>query len=409
MKSKKSHQFAVGLLALGATFWFFGCSSVPPSAKNSVTEKSVGDNFYTYDYELLLSFTESNYLYQQSAGVQMYQDYTKSVTNLVVQMQDSGFVEPDYGYLLEISPLGRISSPDNVSVTGKYYSDGTFYWQGVEESSGVLRNILVRGRLLPSKKKDRADSRYNGSFVLTDPGTGREQEVLVQDGLYFWQYAQPQEGDFESWPLVVQPEGTVDYHLELISRSGMVGMYDMTFSSEVHTTGQVELDGSISVSSITKTLGTGMMAPQESQFNYVATSGSQQLQEKLGKEMSHLLAGGTKSASKNLSGKVMNPPPLWFVADLDTSGTLVAGRGMKTHEDKAVALELAEAAAVAEAISTISISVTRESHGYETHQERRLYQVVETFANQNRDYRVVNSHYDLASATAYVMVELVAE
>ena len=70
---------------------------------------------------------------------------------------------------------------------------------------------------------------------------------------------------------------------------------------------------------------------------------------------------------------------------------------------------MAEAAAVAEAISTISISVTGESHGYETHQERRLYQVVETFANQNRDYRVVNSHYDLASATAYVMVELVAE
>ena len=409
MKSKKSHQFAVGLLALGATFWFFGCSSVPPSAKNSVTEKSVGDNFYTYDYELLLSFTENNYLYQQSAGVQMYQDYTKSITNMVVQMKDSGFVEPDYGYLLEISPLGRISSPDNVSVTGKYYSDGTFYWQGVEESSGVLRNILVRGRLLPSKKEDRADSRYNGSFVLTDPGTGREQEVLVQDGLYFWHYAQPQEGDFESWPLVVQPDGTVDYHLELITRSGMVGMYDMTFSSEVHTTGQVELDGSISVSSITKTLGTGMMAPQESQFNYVASSGSQQLQEKLGKEMSHLLAGGTKSASKNLSGKVMNPPPLWFGADLDTSGTLVAGRGMKTHEDKAVALELAEAAAVAEAISTISISVTRESHGYETHQERRLYQVVETFANQNRDYHVVNSHYDQETATAYVMVEMVAE
>lgn len=402
MQEKKIYQLVMGTLVLGVVFYFFGCSSLPPLA-----EGSDGENFYTYDYELLLSFTENNYLYQQSAGVQMYQDYTKSITNMVVQMKDSGFVEPDYGYLLEISPLGRISSPDNVSVTGKYYSDGTFYWQGVEDSSGVLRNILVRGRLLPSKKEDRADSRFNGSFVLTDPGTGREQEVLVQDGLYFWQYTQQQEGDFESWPLVVQPDGTVDYHLELISRSGMVGMYDMTFSSEVYTTGQVQPNGSISVSSITKTLGTGMMAPQESQFNYVATSGSQQLQEKLGKEMNQMLSGGTKATSKNFSGK--NPPPLWFVADLDTSGTLVAGRGMKTHEDKAVALELAEAAAVAEAISTISISVTRESHGYETHQERRLYQVVETVANQSRDYHVVNSHYDQETATAYVMVEMEIE
>lgn len=402
MQEKKIYQLVMGTLVLGVVFYFLGCSSLPPLA-----EGSEGENFYTYDYELLLSFTENNYLYQQSAGVQMYQDYTKSITNMVVQMKDSGFVEPDYGYLLEISPLGRISSPDNVSVTGKYYSDGTFYWQGVEDSSGVLRNILVRGRLLPSKKEDRADSRFNGSFVLTDPGTGREQEVLVQDGLYFWQYAQQQEGDFESWPLVVQPDGTVDYHLELISRSGMVGMYDMTFSSEVYTTGQVQPNGSISVSSITKTLGTGMMAPQESQFNYVATSGSQQLQEKLGKEMNQMLSGGTKATSKNFSGK--NPPPLWFVAGLDTSGTLVAGRGMKTHEDKAVALELAEAAAVAEAISTISISVTRESHGYETHQERRLYQVVETVANQSRDYHVVNSHYDQETATAYVMVEMEIE
>ena len=402
MQEKKFYQLVMGTLVLGVVFYFFGCSSLPPLA-----EGSDGENFYTYDYELLLSFTENNYLYQQSAGVQMYQDYTKSITNMVVQMKDSGFVEPDYGYLLEISPLGRISSPDNVSVTGKYYSDGTFYWQGVEDSSGVLRNILVRGRLLPSKKEDRADSRFNGSFVLTDPGTGREQEVLVQDGLYFWQYAQQQEGDFESWPLVVQPDGTVDYHLELISRSGMVGMYDMTFSSEVYTTGQVQPNGSISVSSITKTLGTGMMAPQESQFNYVATSGSQQLQEKLGKEMNQMLSGGTKATSKNFSGK--NPPPLWFGSDLGASGTLVAGRGMKSHEDRAVALELAEAAAVAEAISTISISVTQENHGYETHQERRLYQVVETVANQSRDYHVVNSHYDQETATAYVMVEMEIE
>lgn len=402
MQEKKFYQLVMGTLVLGVVFYFLGCSSLPP-----LTEGADGENFYTYDYELLLSFTENNYLYQQSAGVQMYQDYTKSITNMVVQMKDSGFVEPDYGYLLEISPLGRISSPDNVSVTGKYYSDGTFYWQGVEDSSGVLRNILVRGRLLPSKKEDRADSRFNGSFVLTDPGTGREQEVLVQDGLYFWQYAQQQEGDFESWPLVVQPDGTVDYHLELISRSGMVGMYDMTFSSEVYTTGQVQPNGSISVSSITKTLGTGMMAPQESQFNYVATSGSQQLQEKLGKEMNQMLSGGTKATSKNFSGK--NPPPLWFGADLDTSGTLVAGRGMKSHEDRAVALELAEAAAVGEAISTISISVTQENHGYETHQERRLYQVVETVANQSRDYHVVNSHYDQETATAYVMVEMEIE
>ena len=402
MGRKSCHQIAGALLVLVVFSCFAGCGSVPKA--------SLAGNFYTYDYELLLSFTESSYLYQQSAGMRMYQDYTKTASNVVVQMQDSGFVEPDYGYLLEISPSGRISSSDNASVTGKYYDDGTFYWQGVEESGGVLRNLLVRGKLLPSRAQDRADSRYDGSFVLTDPGTGREQQVLVQDGLYFWQYAQPKEDDFEPWPLVVQPDGTIVYSLEMITRSGMVGMYDMTFSSEVYTSGQVELDGSISVSSITKTLGTGMMAPQEAKVNYVATSGSQQLQEKLGQEMGRILAGGAKSASKNLSGGGRkNPPPLWFVADLDTSTDVVAGRGMKSHEDSSVALELAEAAAVAEAISAISITVTRESRGHETSQERRLYELVETMASRSHDYRVVNSHYDSASATAYVMVELEAE
>ena len=402
MGRKSCHQIAGALLVLVVFSCFAGCGSVPKA--------SLAGNFYTYDYELLLSFTESCYLYQQSAGMRMYQDYTKTVSNVVVQMQDSGFVEPDYGYLLEISPSGRISSRDNASVTGKYHDDGTFYWQGVEESGGVLRNLLVRGKLLPSRAQDRADSRYNGSFVLTDPGTGREQQVLVQDGLYFWQYAQPAEGDFEPWPLVVQPDGTIVYSLEMITRSGMVGMYDMTFSSEVHTSGQVELDGSIAVSSITKTLGTGMMTPQEEKINYVATSGSQQLQEKLEQGMGRILAGGAKSASKNLSGGGRkNPPPLWFVADLDTSTDVVAGRGMKSHEDSSVALELAEAAAVAEAISTISITVARVSRGYETNQERRLYEVVETVASRSHDYRVVNSLYDSESSTAYVMVEMEAE
>ncbi|MBQ7365958.1 MAG: hypothetical protein IJW57_01900 [Spirochaetaceae bacterium] len=402
MGRKSCHQIAGALLVLVVFSCFAGCGSVPKA--------SLAGNFYTYDYELLLSFTESSYLYQQSAGMRMYQDYTKTASNVVVQMQDSGFVEPDYGYLLEISPSGRISSRDNASVTGKYHDDGTFYWQGVEESGGVLRNLLVRGKLLPSRAQDRADSRYDGSFVLTDPGTGREQQVLVQDGLYFWHYAQPKEDDFEPWPLVVQPDGTIVYSLEMITRSGMVGMYDMTFSSEVYTSGQVELDGSISVSSITKTLGTGMMAPQEAKVNYVATSGSQQLQEKLGQEMGRILAGGTKSASKNLSGGGRkNPPHLWFVADLDTSTDVVAGRGMKWHEDRAVALELAEAAAVAEAISAISITVARESRGYETNQERRLYEVVETVASRSHDYRVVNSLYDSESSTAYVMVEMEVE
>lgn len=402
MGRKSCHQIAGALLVLVVFSCFTGCGSVPKA--------SLAGNFYTYDYELLLSFTESCYLYQQSAGMRMYQDYTKTASNVVVQMQDSGFVEPDYGYLLEISPSGRISSRDNASVTGKYHDDGTFYWQGVEESGGVLRNLLVRGKLLPSRAQDRADSRYDGSFVLTDPGTGREQQVLVQDGLYFWHYAQPKEDDFEPWPLVVQPDGTIVYSLEMITRSGMVGMYDMTFSSEVYTSGQVELDGSISVSSITKTLGTGMMTPQEEKINYVATSGSQQLQEKLGQEMGRTLAGGSKAASKNLSGGGRkNPPPLWFVADLDTSTDVVAGRGMKSHGDSSVALELAEAAAVAEAISAISITVARESRGYETNQERRLYEVVETVASRSHDYRVVNSLYDSESSTAYVMVEMEVE
>jgi len=82
---------------------------------------------------------------------------------------------------------------------------------------------------------------------------------------------------------------------------------------------------------------------------------------------------------------------------------------MKSHEDSSVALELAEAAAVAEAISAISIIVARESRGYETNQERRLYEVVETVASRSHDYRVVNSLYDSESSTAYVMVEMEAE
>lgn len=362
-------------------------------------ENSSGD-FYTYDYELLLQFTETNFLYQE-AGFDMKMDYTKKMEGCVVFVQDNKFVEPDFGYTLKISNTGKIYSSDNLSISGRVKPNGEFHWLGIEETSGGLRNILVKGTLKKSKPSERASKEFDGSFLLKDTGTGREQEVVIHDGLYFWEYAQKQENDFNPWPTIVLPDGSISCKMTLTTRTSMTGMQDLIYSTEHITKGQVK-PGSISLQSITKTIGNQTGDDSNEGFFYSDTVGSKQLQEKLSKKMDVVL----KSSGKNHHENTTVHPPYWYEANWEDSSDKKIGRGMKQFSDKETALKLAKIAAVSDLISSISIDVKNETQSQKTESEKNLYQIVESVAKQNIDYNVVNSHFDEENCIAYVMVEM---
>ncbi len=382
------------LQIIGIFFIFFSvysCKSVP-------TEQLLGE-YCTYDYELFLNFTEANFFYVQTAGVKMQMDYTKKMEGSVVFKQDNCFVEPDFGYSLIITKTGKIYSPDNPSVTGRIKDNGQIYWQGFEETAGVIRNFLVKGILKPCYAYNRANSDCDGSFILTDSGSGREQKVLIQNGLCFWEYAEKQEGDFETWPLIVHPDGTIKNTMSLLTRTSGTGMNDMTYETTHFTEGKVQ-PGSISLRSVTKTIG-NQIGSNETNFNYVGTSASKQIDEKMQRKMNQILTTGKKTKTEKKSGT----PPVWFVIDLDVNSDVLLGRGMKQHSDKDTALKLAEMTAVSDLICAKSVNVTSTSQLKQTNKEKRLYQVVDTISKNDIQYNVVNSFYDTTNSTAYVMVE----
>ncbi len=367
---------------------------------NMFAEENSSGDFYTYDYELLLQFTETNFLYQE-AGFDMKMDFTKKMEGCVVFVQDNEFVEPDFGYTLKISNTGKIYSSDNLSISGRVKANGEFHWLGIEETSGVLRNILVKGTLKKSKPSERASREFDGSFLLKDTGTGREQEVVIHDGLYFWEYAQKQENDFNPWPTIVLPDGSISCKMTLTTRTSMTGMQDLIYSTEHITKGQVK-PGSISLQSITKTIGNQTGDDSNEGFFYSDTVGSKQLQEKLSKKMDVML----KSSGKNHNENKTVHPPYWYEANWEDSSDKKVGRGMKQFSDKETALKLAKIAAVTDLISTISIDVKNETQSQKSESEKNLYQIVESVAKQNIDYNVINTHFDEENCIAYVMVEI---
>ena len=380
-------------------FLFFSCKSIP-SMDNVV-------NYYSYDYELLFNFSEYNLMFQENSDYNISQNFTKKATGMVVLMNNNSFIEPDFGYRLVISPTGAITSPDNPTVQGKYKDNGDIYWRAVDEVSGFFRNILVTGKLQLSTENERASSKYNGSFELTDPRTGRKQQVLIHNGMYFWKYAQKEMDDFEPWPIIVFADGSFATSLKMITRSCLTfSEMDVPikqksiYSTEQYTQGQIQV-GSIEVRTVTKTLGSGMGTNPTQDFSYSGTVASVEQQEKLKTQMNQVLTTGYKK----IEAKPKSIPPKWFVADMNLSENKLFGRGSKNHSDKAEALRLAEIAAVGDLISAISLEVKSQSLATETDEEKKLYQIVETVSSQHIEYKVVNSFFDEEFLIAYVMVE----
>lgn len=104
-------------------------------------EENSSGEFYTYDYELLLQFTESNVL-NQEAGFELKMDYTKQMEGSVVYVQDNKFVEPDFGYSIIITKTKKLYSLENPSISGRIKQNGEFYWSGIEETA-VLCEIYL--------------------------------------------------------------------------------------------------------------------------------------------------------------------------------------------------------------------------------------------------------------------------
>ena len=394
-------------LFLTLAFALLSCASVPKSSFPP-------DGIYSYDFERYVDCVEVTAIYK-AYGMDAFQNILKKSYGNAVLMQAGTFVEPETRILISISPSGKISSPQNPSITGIYKKNGDFFFHGYYEENSQISKITINGRLLLTKESDRASEDFDGDFILTDNGSERKQKVRIEKGLYLWEYEEKEEDDFETWPVIVSSDGTIHCGFDMTVRSGVKNMSDMLVSSTCESYGKVKADGTIQVQTITKNYGSGQSG-EESRIDFSGFRASENLSQtsKEKSEESKIKKSLTKSSGKTQVAKKENPPE-WYSDFIPNDTDFLYGSARKSHADKETALRIAELTAVSQIKSSLVQEILSKSEaeksmiqesGGKTKAESRFFRATETFSLMQIPYEVAESFYDEKTDTAYVVVRL---
>lgn len=396
---KKLYSLLLSAMSLAL---FFSCASAPST-------QFPPDGVYSYDFERYVDCVEAVSAFR-SYGMDAYQNILKKSWGNAVLMQGGLFVEPETRILLAISQSGEVSSPENPSITGTYKRNGDFFFQGYYEENAQVQKIAVSGTLLFSKRESRAPAAYDGDFVLTDNGTERKQNVRIEDGLYLWEFAEKADGDFETWPVIVGADGSIDCGFELTMRSGVKGLSDMLVSSTNQSAGKILPGGTIQLQTLTRTSGTGQVG-EENTISYLGVRGTENFNQ-IQKEatQSEITKKLTKSKEKIQNPRKENPPE-WYADFIPNDAETLYGTARKTHDDKETALRIAETTAASQIKMTLSCDISTRSEGKKSMSqgstnasESSFFRAVDSFSSIHIPYTVQNSAYDEKTKTAYVVV-----
>lgn len=394
-------------LFLTLAFALLSCASVPKSSFPP-------DGIYSYDFERYVDCVEVTAMYK-AYGMDAFQNILKKSYGNAVLMQGGTFVEPETRILISISPSGKVTSPQNPSITGIYKKNGDFFFHGYYEENSQISKITINGKLMLTKESERASKEFDGDFILTDNGTERKQKVRIENGLYLWEYEEKQEDDFTTWPVIVASDGTIHCGFDMTVRSGVKNMSDMLVSSTNESYGKVKADGTIQVQTITKNYGSGQSG-EESKIDFSGVRASENLSQtsKEKSEESKIKKALTKSSGKMQVTKKENPPE-WYADFIPNDTDFLYGSARKSHADKETALRIAELTAVSQIKSSLvqnvlstseaKKSMTQENSG-KTKAESRFFHAIESFSSMQIPYEVRNSFYDEKAGTAYVVVRL---
>lgn len=407
---KKSCLYTIILLIL---IIFSSCASTPTATTESPKSNRTfpKDGIYSYDFDRYVNCVELALMYQDY-GMIGYQTIQKKSWGNAVYIQNGSFVDPETRIILEISEQGEVTSPDNPSISGSYKRDGNFFFQGYYEENSQILKISISGKLLYSDEEDRASSAYNGKFLLTDEGTGRKQNVTINNGLYTWEYKDKVDEDFSTWPVLVSANGKISCGFEMTVRSGIKGISEMMTSSTNQTYGSVDTKGLLQMQTLTQTAGSGQSV-QSDTITFSGVRGSQNLNQI---EKDQLDADAKKyfsSSSKKKEKQQKTNPPEWYSDFIKNDQDFLYASARKTHENPNVALQVAEITAVSQLQSSIAqdVKIIRESEktmtqGQTSSKESSFFQLLDSFNQITIPYTVKNKFYDNESHTAYVVVEL---
>lgn len=385
---------------------FFSSCKTSPQFIDPVATQILADGVYVFNTERVLRDIDFEAMYA-AYGISANQTVTKKSEGNAVLMQGDSFADPESGIKLSINIDGSITSPDNSTIQGRLDMNGSVMFSGLYEENGHTILISLKGVLIYQNRDSLAGNEFNGIYKAVDSGTGRNQVIMVNNGLYRWEYETPEEGDFLPWPIVVEADGTFNTGFEFTARSVMPGLGE-TFFSTVHSSeGKLGTGGNILIQNLTVTNGTSMVENQVP-FTLEGVRVSTEDRKIFSENGIPEFSSGEKQSAYSI--KSPKNVPGWYNEQLVSENGFYISCGSKSYDDRDTALRIAESIAAGKIISRIGLELSSSmetgsiSSGDGVDGDR-LYETISTLAAKGIPYTVTESFYDEGTGTAFVRVE----
>jgi hypothetical protein len=387
---------------------FVSCVSAPVKVEEKIPEQPpllpLASGWYLYEFERTFKGIEDEYRFAESTGMRMVEEITVRQRGTVTYGEDGVLHDPVLDMYLAVDGEGRIHSIENPTVTGALSENGAFFWSGLTEQHGRVNHVAVKGTLIPLPPAARGDSRYDGLYHLTDTETGREQLVLVKDGLYTWSYLDGEETGFTPWPTLIRPDGSFGFDTEWTTVLEM-GASQANFSTGITVEGRIDPAYGISLEALSHTAGAqdgGGGSPEI--YTGVMARTAEFPNEALPED-----AAGALPAAAGAARKAPPPDrsgyPAWYY-NPPVRENAVFGVGQKTFSDRDTAFAMAEAAAAADIALRLRMRIESRIEESENEWGRRAESVIAIEALERIPYRVAERIYREETETAFVLLEL---
>lgn len=366
------------------------------------------NGLYMFNYERILNSVDVQQTYSVY-GIEARQDIIRKVEGCGVLIENGMFLDPESGIEISISPAGKISSPENPTIQGKYKNNGEITFYGFYEENNQTIQITLTGVLISKEESRRGGKSLNGIYETVDNGSGKSQKVVVSDGLYTWEFKDEPVDSIQGWPVIVEPDGSFKSSSEYITRAIMKGMSDTVVSSKTMSFGKVFPNGSISIRTITLNNGYTMGDNQEP-LVFNGKKSSEEIDKKSGANVYDKFKRKKKKsryAFSKVSGGTM---PDWYFEEIHADGNNYLSCAMKSFAgDESMTQKLAESVAVAQIISYLGTEVKAYQVAYSSAEndksEKYLYKTIDALNDRKISYELVKSYYDKKSKVMYVCVK----
>jgi hypothetical protein len=400
----KAKLFRILIIALPPVVFFF-CSSTPVREKQARSVLPLAEGWYSYDFERKIKSIEDEELFFLGTGTRMIQETTLKQTGTITRFEEGIMYDPVLNTFLAIDSGGIIRGRDNPSIFGEIAHNGSFFWSGNVEEQGRLFHAAVLGKLAFLPPELRAGPEYDGVYRMTDQGTGREQVVKIAQGFYTWAYAGGGEAGFTPWPVLVAPDGSFSFEMDMTTVLVMGEAARANYSTGFAAQGQVIPGRGISMDMITHSAGAGLDqsggAPQV--YSGTALHSGEYPNEAVPPGVENIAA--ELAAEKKAVPFDWSPYPSWYRAQPVKAGYLYAA-GTKPFSDEDTAFAMAEAAAAADLAVRLRVRIESGTVDIQNASGSRFESFGTLESSERIPYRVVEKEYRRDTGTAFVLVEL---